>query len=138
MGAVRLAGSDRLTSAVTHAYSAVVAPGATLFTAGVAPLDEGGTTVAPGDVVGQVRQTLANLAVLLEEQGAGPGDVAKLTVYVAERLQVDLQVAADAVSEHFDTAPPLAVVGVTRLRYDDQVIEIEAVAAVPGVATPDA
>ncbi|WP_019201727.1 RidA family protein [Tsukamurella sp. 1534] len=129
MANVQLNGSEKLTTAVPHAYSATVPGGATLHIAGVAPLDEGGTTIAPGDVQGQVRAAVANLDVILAERGAGLADVARLTVYVAERLQIDLQVAVDTLAEELDALPPLSVVGVTRLRYDDQVVELEAVAA---------
>lgn len=129
MGDVQLHGSDQLTTAVDHAYSATVPAGATLHVAGVAPLDLGGTTVAPGDVQGQVRAAVANLRVILGERGAQLSDVARLTVFVAEHLQVDLQVAADTLAEVFVDLPPVSIVGVSRLRYDDQVVEIEAVAA---------
>lgn len=107
MAKVELHGSDQLTTAVDHAYSA---------------------TVAPGDVQGQVRATVANLRVILGERGARLSDVARLTVFVAEHLQVDLQVAAETLAEIFVDLPPLSLVGVSRLRYDDQVVELEAVA----------
>lgn len=129
MGDVQLHGSDRPTSAVAHAYSATVPAGATVHIAGVAPLDEGGTTVAPGDVQGQVRAVVENLRVILGERGAQLSDVARLTVFVAEHLQVDLQVAAETLAEAFGDLPPVSIVGVSRLRYDDQVVELEAVAA---------
>lgn len=129
MANVQLNGSDKLTTAVSHAYSATVPAGAVLQVAGVAPRDEGGTTLAPGDVAGQVRAAIANLEVILAERGVGLADVARLTLFVAERLQVDLQVAEDALTALFDVAPPVSVIGVARLRYDDQVVEIEAVAA---------
>lgn len=128
MGRVQLNGSDQLTTAVAHAYSATVSTGSTLHVAGVAPLDAGGTTEAPGDVE-QVRAAVANLRVILGERGAQLSDVARLTVFVAEHLQVDLQVAADTLAEIFVDLPPLSLVGVSRLRYDDQVVELEAVAA---------
>ncbi|TWS20756.1 RidA family protein [Tsukamurella asaccharolytica] len=129
MGKVQLNGSDRLTTAVEHAYSATVPAGRTLHIAGVAPLDEGGTTVAPGDVQGQVRAVVANLRVILGERGAELSDVARLTVFVAEHLQVDLQVAGETLAEVLGDVPPVSLVGVSRLRYDDQVVELEAVAA---------
>ncbi len=129
MGRVHLHGSDQLTTAVEHAYSATVPAGTVLHIAGVAPLDAGGTTIAPGDVQGQVRATVANLRVILGERGAQLADVARLTVFVAEHLQVDLQVAEETLAEIFVDLPPLSLVGVSRLRYDDQVVELEAVAA---------
>ena len=114
-------------------YSASVSAGPPIFTPGIAPLGQAGGVVAPGDVVGQTRQCLANLRAVLAGHGAGFADVAKLTVYVAEHLQADLYVSWDAVLESFtDGAPPAIVVGVTVLPYDDQLVEVEAVAAPPG------
>ena len=113
-------------------YSAVVSAGPLVFTAGIAPLGPDGEVVAPRDVVGQTRQCLANLEKVLAGHGAGLYDIAKLTVYVAEHLQADLYVSWEAVRESFvDAPPPAIVVGVTVLPYDDQVVEIEAVAAPP-------
>ncbi|MGW0038292.1 RidA family protein [Gordonia sp. NPDC003376] len=114
-------------------YSATVSAGPLIFTAGIAPLDTAGSVIAPGDVVEQTRACLRNLITVLAEQGASLGDVAKLTVYVAERLQADLIVAWEAITAGFGDAvpPPAMMMGVTVLPYDDQVVEIEAVAAPP-------
>lgn len=43
-------------------YSATVSPGPLVFTAGIAPLDEAGRLVGPGDLGVQVLRCLANLA----------------------------------------------------------------------------
>jgi 2-iminobutanoate/2-iminopropanoate deaminase len=125
---VEFATEGDLAGALGHAQSATVTS-PLVFAAGVAPVTVDGATEAPGDVVGQVRAALANLDRILTEAGSSNASIAKLTVYVAEHLQVDLEVAADAVSAALQPTPPLAVVGVTRLRRDDQVIELEAVAA---------
>ena len=131
MTRVRLNGSSTLPDG-GFAYSATVASGPLLFTAGISPLGTDGVIVAPGDVVGQTRQCLSNLSTVLTEQGAALTDVAKLTVYVAESLQADLTVAWDTVVETFGTpVPPAIAIGVTVLPYDDQLVEIEAVAALP-------
>lgn len=114
-------------------YSATVSAGPLLFTAGVSPLDDDGAVVSPGDVVAQTRRCLTNLRTVLDEQGASFADVAKLTVYVAEHLQADLVVAWETVVAEFDGAVPAAMMmGVTVLAYDGQVVEVDAVAAVPG------
>ncbi|WAC53896.1 RidA family protein [Gordonia sp. SL306] len=131
MSRVRLNGSSALHDG-GFAYSATVAPGPLLFTAGISPLTTDGAVDAPGDVVGQTRTCLQNLAVILTEQGASMSDVAKLTIYVAEQLQADLTVAWDAVVAQFgDAVPPAMMLGVTVLPYDEQVVEIEAIAALP-------
>lgn len=130
MSRVRLNGSTTLHDG-GFPYSSTVSPGPLLFTAGISPLDENGEVIAPGDVVAQVRACLGNLAAVLGEQGATFGDVAKLTVYVAEHLQADLYVAWEAVSAEFDVVPPTMMMGVSVLPYDGQVVEVDAVAAPP-------
>lgn len=113
-------------------YSATVNAGPILFTAGISPLDADGEVTEPGDVVAQTRQCLHNLRAVLAERGASSADIAKLTVYVAEHLQVDLEVAWDAVVDEFDgQVPPAMMIGVTVLPYDGQLVEVDAVAAVP-------
>jgi enamine deaminase RidA (YjgF/YER057c/UK114 family) len=103
-----------------------------IFTAGAAPIDEDGATVAPGDVTRQAYQCMANLKIALAEAGGSLTDVVKVTVYVAERLQADLVVAWEAVTAEFgDHMPAGTLLGVTVLAYDDQLVEIEAVAAIP-------
>ncbi|ASR01573.1 MULTISPECIES: RidA family protein [Gordonia] len=116
-----------------HTRSAAVAPGSLVFTAGAAPIDEQGATVAPGNVSEQARQCMVNLEAALAEAGASLSDVAKVTVFVAEHLQADLVVAWDAVTAAFgDHKPAGSLLGVSVLAYDDQLVEIEAVAAIPG------
>ncbi|MAU81822.1 RidA family protein [Gordonia sp. Z-3] len=129
MARLRLNGSSTLPAA-GFAYSATVTAGPLIFTAGISPLDAAGAIVPPGDVVGQTRTCLANLRSVLDDQGASMADIAKLTIYVAEQLQADLVVAWDEIVAEFGTpVPPAMMMGVTVLAYDDQLVEIEAIAA---------
>ena len=118
-----------LSATVPYAYAAVTDPGRMVFTAGACPLDADGATVAVGDVAGQARQVMANLATALEAAGAGLDDVLKTTVYVATNDRSELlaawQVVQDAFGEH---DAPSTLVGVTVLGYEDQLVEVEAVA----------
>ena len=115
-----------------YSHTATAAPGSTVFTAGAAPIDADGANVAPGDVQAQARQCMANLEVALRDAGAALSDVAKVTVYVAEQLQADLTVAWDAVAAAFgEHRPAGTLLGVTVLAHDDQLVEIEAIAALP-------
>lgn len=124
-------GSDETSGG--HTRSAVVAPGGLVFTAGAAPIDDQGATLAPGNVREQARVCMVNLEAALAEAGAALTDVARITVFVAAHLQVDLVVAWDAVTGYFgDHKPAASLLGVSVLAYDDQLVEIEAVAAVPG------
>lgn len=131
MSHIRVAASESL-HAGGWSHTATAAPGSVIFTAGAAPIDADGATVAPGDVQGQARQCMANLEVALRDAGAGLADVAKVTVYVAERLQADLVVAWDAVVDAFGGHKPVGtLLGVTVLAHDEQLVEVEAIAAIP-------
>ena len=102
-----------------------------MFTAGACPLDASGATVAPGDVAGQAEQVMANLRTALRAAGADLGDVLKTTVYVATGEREDLVAVWDVVRRHFgDHDAPSTLLGVSVLGYPDQLVEVEAVAAV--------
>jgi enamine deaminase RidA (YjgF/YER057c/UK114 family) len=126
---IELVRPPALASAAPYAYAAVTDPGRMVFTAGACPLDAGGTTVAVGDVAGQARQAMDNLATPLEAAGAGLADVLKTTVYVATADRAELSAAWDVVRATFGEHPaPSTLVGVTVLGYADQLVEVEAVA----------
>lgn len=120
--------SAELTGQVPYAYAAVAH--GLVFTAGACPLDAAGRTVAVGDVAGQAEQVMANLVVALGAAGAGLTDVVRTTVYVATSDRAGLVVAWDVVRRWFgDHDPPSTLLGVTVLGYEDQLVEVEAVAA---------
>jgi enamine deaminase RidA (YjgF/YER057c/UK114 family) len=101
-----------------------------VFTAGACPLDGSGTTVAPGDVVAQAEAVMGNLRTALESAGAQLDDVVKITVYVASGERSDLGAAWSVVHRWFGThEPPATLLGVSVLGYPDQLVEVEAVAA---------
>jgi enamine deaminase RidA (YjgF/YER057c/UK114 family) len=103
-----------------------------VFTAGACPLDESGETVAVGDVAGQAEQAMANLRVALDAAGARLEDVVKTTVYVASGDQNDLLAGWEVVSRHFgDHEVPSTLLGVALLGYRQQLVEVEAIAALP-------
>ena len=118
-----------LHSRAPYAYAAVAGPGRTIFTAGACPLDAEGNTVAAGDIRGQARQVMANLAATLQASGAELSDVVKTTVYVASADRADLVSAWEVISAGFgDHHPPSTLLGVSVLGYNDQLVEVEAIA----------
>ncbi|PWU53698.1 enamine deaminase RidA [Micromonospora globispora] len=131
-GTVRLIRAPQLSDVAEYAYAAGVTPPARLiFTAGACPLDAEGRTVAPGDPAAQARQVMANLATALAAAGAGLTDVVKTTVYVASSDRADLVAVWEVVRDAFgDHDPPSTLLGVAVLGYTDQLVEVEAVAAV--------
>nr|WP_207786404.1 RidA family protein [Micromonospora globispora] len=129
---MRLIRAPQLSDVAEYAYAAGVTPPARLiFTAGACPLDAEGRTVAPGDPAAQARQVMANLATALAAAGAGLTDVVKTTVYVASSDRADLVAVWEVVRDAFgDHDPPSTLLGVAVLGYTDQLVEVEAVAAV--------
>ena len=129
MSLVRAAALD---ATVPYAYAAVTAPGSLVFTAGACPLDEAGDVVAVGDVAGQAEVVMANLVAALRASGAELTDVAKSTVYVASSRREDLVAAWQVVRAAFgDHDAPSTLLGVAALGFPDQLVEVEAVAALP-------
>ena len=127
---VRLIRSARLYQGVPYAYAATTQAASVVFTAGACPVDHAGQVMAPGDIAAQARQALANLRVALEESGCGFGDVLKTTVYVASSERADLVTAWNEVASAFgEHDAPSTLLGVAVLGYEDQLVEIEAVAA---------
>ena len=89
--------------------------------------------VGTGDVRAQASLAVANLATALAEAGATLADVLKTTVFVASADRADLVAAWDVVSAAFgEHDAPSRVLGVTVLGYENQLVEIEAVAVTPG------
>jgi enamine deaminase RidA (YjgF/YER057c/UK114 family) len=76
---------------------------------------------------------MANLSTSLSDAGAALTDIVRTTVYVASSRQEELvaawEVIRDALAPH---DPPSTLLGVAALGYDDQLVEIDAVAALPG------
>jgi enamine deaminase RidA (YjgF/YER057c/UK114 family) len=129
---VRLIRNRDLAQTVDYAYAAEApAPVRALWTAGACPLDTEGKTVAPGDYAGQAHQVMRNLRTVLEGAGASLRDIVKTTVYVASTDQSDLVEAWDVVREHMgDHDAPSTLLGVTVLGYENQLVEVEAIAVI--------
>ncbi|MDI6943152.1 Rid family hydrolase [Microbacterium barkeri] len=130
--AVRLIRSSSLSDVAEYAYAATAPKDARLiFLAGACPLDDDGATVAPGDYVAQAARCVETLTTALADAGATLRDVISTRVLVASSHQSDLVAAWEVVRDAFgDHDVPSTLLGVTVLGYDDQLVEIEAVAAV--------
>lgn len=131
--AARLVRGPALWSGAEYAYAAVVPAGSQLvFTAGACPLAADGSTVGAGDVRAQAAQVMANLRLSLGDAGASLDDVVRTTVYVASSDRRDLVAAWEVVRDAFAPHdPPSTLLGVAALGYEDQLVEVEAVAALP-------
>jgi 2-iminobutanoate/2-iminopropanoate deaminase len=85
-----------------------------------------------GDSVGQqTEQALRNVLAVLEEAGAGPPDVAKLTIYLVDGVDVNEGFAASR-SVWGDHPTAISVLIVRGLAVPGALVEIDAIAVVPG------
>lgn len=126
-----------MTQAITHPqvhkfdapYSAALRVGNLLVVSGTVAVDEHGELVGRGDLAAQTRQTLLNIQRLLEAGGAGWGDVAQLTYYLADISEWG---TVGAVRREFLSEPYPAgtAVEVSRLVNTEWLIEIEALAVI--------
>lgn len=119
-------------AATPYAYAATAPAGSRLiFLAGACPLNDDGTTAAPGDYAGQAARCIETLTQALDVAGATLTDVISTRVLVASSAQADLVSAWDVVHAAFGSHDvPSTLLGVTVLGYDDQLVEIEAIAAI--------
>jgi enamine deaminase RidA (YjgF/YER057c/UK114 family) len=105
--------------------------GAQLFVAGQVPHDAHGRIVGGDDPYVQASQCLRNLRAVLAVHGFSDSDVRELVVYVVGE-QANLSAAWRAVTESFNgQVPPATLLGVARLGYVGQLIEVGATVLKP-------
>jgi len=114
-----------------YAHVAVATGARLVLTAGAVPLDADGQIVGVGDVPAQTQQTIDNLMQQLAAAGATGADVMKTTVYVASTNRDDLVAAWRVVQASPIAAAASTLLGVALLGFTDQLVEIEAIAALP-------
>ena len=124
-----LDGTDRLGTSPGYAYAARVVGGTTVYTAGAVPLDPEGNLMGKGDLEEQTRVVIANLESALDVAGMKPTDVVKTTIYVVGTEREDLSRAWRVFAASDLVRAPSTLLGVALLGYDDQLVEIEAIAA---------
>jgi enamine deaminase RidA (YjgF/YER057c/UK114 family) len=130
----------RINPAQLHAtpgyhHITVVEAGRTAFLAGQCPLDRSGVLVGSGDLNAQIDQVAANAVAALSAVGAGPDHVVRSVIYVVSDDVAVLGAAWRRLTESvvgpaFTTASTL--LGVARLGYSGQLVEVDLTAALPG------
>ncbi|RXS69598.1 RidA family protein [Streptomyces sp. TM32] len=114
----------------SHAVRA--ASGTTVFLAGQTALDGSGRIVGDG-IVEQFERALTNLLEVASAAGAGPADLAKLTVFAVD--VADYRRHARELGQVWKRLaggdyPAMAVIGATRLWDEAALVEIEGIAVV--------
>jgi reactive intermediate/imine deaminase len=122
----RLISTDRAPEAV-GAYSQATATDELLFTAGQIPLTPDGELLDDEPIEDQTEQALENVFGVLEEAGASPTDVLKVTVFMDDIEEFDEMNAT--YSEFFDGEPPARSAVEVAALPKGVGIEIEAIAS---------
>ena len=102
--------------------------GRLLALAGQTGMDATGKIAAPGDLVAQFTQALANHKAVLDEAGGAMTDIVKLTLFVTDKkmYRASLQPLGEAYRAFFGRYyPAMTLVEVKSLFDDDALIEIE-------------
>ena len=105
--------------------------GRLLFLAGQPGTGADGKVSAPGDLVAQFTQAIANLKTVVESAGGQPADIVKLTIYVLHKDDYKNNLkpigqAYRAVFGHY--FPATTLVEVRDLFDDDALVEIDGIA----------
>jgi enamine deaminase RidA (YjgF/YER057c/UK114 family) len=97
-------------------------------------VNEGGGVIGKGDLRAQAERTFENLQHALAAVGATFRDVVKTNLYVVGLKPEHVPVVREVRSRYVDAAQPPAstLVGVSAPTRADWLIEIEAVAVIPG------
>ncbi len=115
-----------------YSHVAVASGGTIVFLSGQVATDREGKLVGAGDLAAQTRQVFENLRAGLEAAGTDFAHVAKLTFYVTDASKI--AVVRGIRDAFVDTRHPPAstAVEIRRLVREEFLIEVDAVAVVPG------
>ena len=111
----------------------IAAQGRLVFVAGQIGWDEQCRLVS-SDLAEQARQALRNIVAVLQEAGAGPEHIARMTWYITDKREY--LAAAKAIGQAYREVigshyPAMTAVQVSALIEDGAKVEIEATAVVP-------
>ena len=104
--------------------------GRTIYLAGQIAFDENRNIIGGDDVIDQTHQALTNLKRNVEAAGASMSDMVKITTFVVDYDQRQLQGIVDVIGEYFPAGhqPTNTLIGIDCLAVDGLLIEIEGIA----------
>jgi enamine deaminase RidA (YjgF/YER057c/UK114 family) len=113
-----------------------VAPGELAFIAGQVAIDQAGNPVGIGDMARQVQQVFANLGLILGDLGADFAAVVQFTTYLtrADGIPAFMATRGEIFPKLFAGGkyPPNTLLVVERLVKPEFLVEVEAIARLPG------
>ncbi len=115
-----------------YSQVALVTAGKIVLISGQVALDSAGSVVGPGDFRRQVQQVFENLEAAVEAAGGSFRDVIKLNTFVLDCSQLaEFRAVRDQYID-LESPPASTTVQVSRLFRPEFLVEVEAVAVVPG------
>jgi enamine deaminase RidA (YjgF/YER057c/UK114 family) len=115
----------------TYSHVVVATGSRMIFIAGQVAEDVQGNLIGGDDMTAQAHQVFANIGRALDAAGARPGQVTKLTIFVANYRREHLaMIEQGRVSLFGDHKPADKLVGVAALSHPDYLLEVDAVAVV--------
>src|SRR5215213_6843212 len=110
---------------------AIEARGKLVFVSGMTARRADGTIVGVGDIEAQTRQVCENIKTAVEAAGGGMDDICRVDVYIRNMEQFD---AIHKVRREYfkEPLPASTMVEVTKMTSPDALIEISAIAVIPG------
>lgn len=124
---------DTLSKPPGYTHVVVAQPGKLIFLSGQVANDRAGKVVG-SDFRAQVEQVFSNIKAALTAAGASFDDVVKINYYVREYSQEKRTAIRETRDKYINKEHPPAstLIGVAALASDDYMVEVEAVAVVPG------
>ena len=115
---------------ISH-YTDAVRFGNLLFISGMMAVDVDRRVIGEGDVVAQAREVFGNLKRALEAEGGSFADILKVTVYLQN---IEDRTKINPIRAEFfgDARPASTLVEVAKLAIPGLLVEVEAVAGLPG------
>ena len=119
-----------------YSHVARMAPGELAFIAGQVAVDQKGNVVGVGDLAAQVDQVFANLGAILKDLGTDFESVVQFTTYLtkADSIPIWMSARGAVYPKLFPGGqyPPNTLLVIDRLVKPEFLLEIEAIARVPG------
>ncbi len=119
-----------------YSHVARMAPGELAFIAGQVAVDGSGASVGVGDLAAQTNQVFANIGDILKDLGADFEQVVQLTTYLtgADSIPAFMSARATLFPKLFPGGkyPPNTLLVIDRLVKPEFLIEVAAIARVPG------
>jgi enamine deaminase RidA (YjgF/YER057c/UK114 family) len=119
-----------------YSHVARMQPGEIAFIAGQVAIDAKGTPVGVGDLSAQVTVVFDNMGQILEDLGTNFESVVQFTTYLtkAEHLPIWMSARAALFPKLFPGGmyPPNTLLVIDRLVKPEFLVEVEAIARVPG------